>query len=178
MWRPRVAAGAPSTAQGNPARRRLVCKKQNHLAVMTIVSGPRRHGSAIWNVVPYNVRPSAVGPYRYLPHISCFLCACGNGYRTQCGSAVGAGQGGISTRWQGYENSLHVRCKGTLHYVSGGCRVFRRGYWAALRPTSKRCPIATGTGCPRERLGQDGLALAASTQAQPSGVSILRTLAV
>ena len=31
-----------------------------------------------------------------------------NGYRTRCGSPVGAGQGGISTRWQGYENSLRV----------------------------------------------------------------------
>ena len=30
------------------------------------------------------------------------------GAGTHSGSPVGAGQGGISTRWQGYENSLHV----------------------------------------------------------------------
>ena len=52
-----LQTGAPSTSQGNLARRRLVCNRQNHLAVMTIVPGPRRRGSAIWNVIPYNVRP-------------------------------------------------------------------------------------------------------------------------
>ena len=42
------------------------------------------------------------------PAISFSVWAWGNGYRTQCVNVVGAGRGGIGTRWQGYESSLRV----------------------------------------------------------------------
>ena len=123
MWRPGVGTGRSQHSSGQSSQKTPRLQR---------AEPPGGHDDSIWTAAPWlsNLerrpiqRPPVSSRSISISSTHLMLSMCVRQWiQTQCGSPVGAGQGGISTRWQGYESSLHVRCKGTLHYVSGGRRV-------------------------------------------------------